>query len=147
MKSALSIILAILGLLLLGERVGLVGFHYPVWEENETLRDPVGVTKVEGNLVTLESGFVLEIEDEFPHEALGDLIAVGKKIDIEDAEGEALIYANTRQVRCGTPWARLIRIPLIPDKVASNRRRLIASGNFVEPESQANPVESNVLPD
>ena len=142
MKKTCFIILAILGLLLLGDRVGIVGFRYPRWVENDSLRDPISVIGVDGMMVTLEDGRVLELEMDPPEVTWKDFFVSGKKVDIEDdGDGEALLYANMPRVRCGTPWARLIRIPLFPDDVNCNSRRIIAFGSFELPEFQSDPAD------
>ena len=49
-------------IVVLGSMIGLVGFHYPYVTQDEPLRDPQKVLRVEGTNIFLESGAAIALD-------------------------------------------------------------------------------------
>lgn len=117
--------------------MGLVGFHYPQVIQDEPLRHPLNVVRVENNRLWLEDGRGLVLDDLDAGQISNKLSQSDFKVDIEPgANGILGIYARQNGWICGTPWAQPICIPIIPDTVYKNRRELIAISDTVEDSSQ-----------
>lgn len=125
---------SLIGLLGLGFLTGLVGIHYPRIIENQSLLHPVAVVQVEGARITLADGRMFELETAFPGRDRTKSWSVGSRVEIEDdGSGEVMIFGNSPRMICGTPWAKPIRIPLIPVDLDRNRREIVAFANQVKP--------------
>lgn len=116
-----GILLAIVIVVLDG--MSVVGFTYPRAVENDPLRKPVHVTTVTSNSFTLADGrSFLVIYDQ--HDFSEVITNAGVRVDLDDmGQKEFAVYTAERGWICGTPWARMITIPLIPQSVPINRRR------------------------
>lgn len=144
MKTGLTILIVILGLLVLGVLTGVVGIHYPRVIENQPLVNPIEISKVEGSVVTLADGRILEFEGDAPKGSWENFFASGRKIDIEEnGADEVMVWANKPGWICGTPWATPIRIPLIADDVYRNRREVVGLGTFRESQKTAEASGGN----
>ncbi len=133
----LAIGIVLVGLLAVGSRFGLVGFHYPYVILNEPLRSPQKVLRVEGGNIILENGQVIALDERYASDINSKLIQSGFEIDIHGSKGEPVaIFARQNGWVCGTPWAQMIRIPLIRDTTYKNRRQLVAVGTYVESGGQ-----------
>jgi hypothetical protein len=137
MRAALTC-LAIFALLVVGGAwIGLVGFHYPQVIQNEPLRNPQVVVRLDGTNIVLKSGAVIRVEDMSTQEISNKLSQSAFEIDVERGKyGTVGIIARQNGWVCGTPWAQPIRIPLIRDIVYKNRRELIAVGSYGPSQSQ-----------
>jgi hypothetical protein len=109
-----------------------VGFHYPKVIEDEPLVNPVKIIKIDGSTLYLADGRTLILEDGFDDDWKSIFSQSDFYIDIDafSDHGDAVIYARQDGWICGTPWARPIRIPIIPDIVFKNRREPVAFGKF-----------------
>jgi hypothetical protein len=114
---AFALVVALLGVL------DVVGFRYPRVVENEPLLSPVAVADVTDGRISLADGRDFKVTP--ADDLTGKIRKSGNQIDVEQVDGEALIYVKRRGWLCGTPWTQLIRIPLIADDVEINRRDLL----------------------
>ncbi len=127
-----------------GSFLGVVGFHYPRVIQNEPLKNPQKVVSVHGTDIVLERGAVISIHpvtgvDTTEASQISNLLnQTAFEIEVEDRGGPIAIYGRQNGWICGTPWAQPVRIPLIPDQVYKNRKRLIGLGSYVQSESQRN---------
>jgi hypothetical protein len=114
-------LLAIVAFVLDG--MGVLGFTFPRAIENDPLRKPLLVTSVTSNSFTLADGrSFLVIYDQ--HNFFKAITNVGVRVDLDEmGEEEFTVYTAERGWICGTPWARMITIPLIPQSVPINHRR------------------------
>ncbi len=111
--------------------IGLIGFHYPDVVQDEPLRNPQKVVRVEGTNIHLESGAIVALDGLDTLEISNKLKQSAFEIDIEGTNKEPVaIWARQDGWVCGTPWAQPIRIPLIRDTTYKNRRELIAVGSY-----------------
>lgn len=131
---AVLVIVALVCLFVATEGFGLIGLHYPRAIDNDPLVSPVTVTLVAPNVLQLEDGRRLEVAFQDLGVALDKAISDSDgKIDMEVGNnGVVSVYLKRRSWVCGTPWARAINIPLIPDDVPLNRRQLVGTGRFQE---------------
>lgn len=103
--------------------MGVVGFTFPRVMENDPLRKPVRVTAVTSNSFTLADGrsFLVIYDQHYFSEVITN---VGVRVDLDDmGQEEFMVHTAERGWICGTPWARMITIPLIPQSVPINHRR------------------------
>ncbi|MDH5676573.1 MAG: hypothetical protein OEZ06_30925 [Myxococcales bacterium] len=100
---------------------GFVGFHYPRIIENDPFRNPVRVASVEGTTLTLEDGRRLRLETTRDADLYHRVKASEFFVEVEDFGEESYVAVKERMWLCGTPWAYMIRIPLIADDVPINR--------------------------
>jgi len=148
MKVTGYIVVTVLVVVVFGSMIGLVGFHYPSVIQDEPLRNPQKVLRVEGTNIFMEGGAVIALDQVYASGLCNKLKQSGVQIEVEGARGEPVaIFARQDGWVCGTPWAQPIRIPLIPDRIYKNRRELVAVGVLVggQPEGAANrsqPVRS-----
>ncbi len=119
---------------------GIITFHYPEVIQDEPLVNPVHIAKIEKDRLFLKNGSVLRLRDEPPEDGWAAVFQQSAlQIDVEYLnETSAIIYARQDGWICGTPWAALIRIPLIPDLVYKNRRELITTAEL-DPAPPAAP--------
>jgi hypothetical protein len=116
---------AFLAMLVLGN----VGITYPNVVEKEPLKDPIKVQSISGNIIETSDGRVLDlgIQPEGGHSWNDIFMQSGYMVEIKSArDGMVAIYANQKGWICGTPWARTMTIPLIPETVYRDRRELVA---------------------
>jgi hypothetical protein len=147
MKITAYILIIALLLILCAASCGLVGFHYPTVIQDEPLRDPQKIARVEGTNLFLQNGSVIAIDWIKATEISNELRQSSFEVDLEGAKGEPVaIIARQDGWICGTPWAQPIRIPLIRDTVYKNRRELIAMGEYVQPNSQRDAVAHGSQP-
>lgn len=140
MKTSLVTLVAIFGLVGFGIVTGFVGIHYPRVIENQPLRNPIAVAKVEGSRITLFDGRILELEDAAPTGSWEEFFSTGSKIEIEEnGPDEVTIWGNKPGWICGTPWARPLRIPLIEDRVYRNRREILCFASYKKSTTKAEP--------
>lgn len=112
---------------------GIVGLRYPRAIENDPLLSPLRVASIQGNSLVLEDGRVLEVVD--VRHPLDEMIANSDyQIDLESHSEVDLVFicVKSRSWICGTPWACVINIPLIPDDVPINRREMAGYGRWAE---------------
>ena len=146
MKSLAAILIIAAVFILCAANFGIVGFHYPMVIQDEPLRNPQKVVRMEGTNIFLQNGAVIEIESSDAAEISNKLHQSAFNIDIEGTKGEPLaIFARQDGWICGTPWVQPIRIPLIRDNVYKNRRKLIAIGSYVESNGQPAFANSSQL--
>jgi len=129
--------LAIVAILVVGgSATGLIGFHYAHVVQNEPLRNPQRVVRLDGVELALQNGAVIRVEALDTGEMSNKLSQSAFEIDVESGKEETLgIYARQNGWVCGTPWAQPIRLPIIRDTVYRNRRVLIAFGSYVHRHS------------
>jgi hypothetical protein len=102
---------------------GIVGFHYPRAIDNDPLRSPVYVAHVDATRLVLEDGREFEFANG-NHEPAVMSGQFGNRVDLElQPDGTYTVYRQrTGLFICGTPWARPINIPLVPDDIPLNAR-------------------------
>ena len=111
----------------------LIGFHYPEIVNDQPFDGGIRITSIEGLRIKLENGLLLKMEndDSFKHEkvqmAIGDLV----KIETDDNENFQ-IHARVNGWVCGTPWASLITIPIVKDRVYKNKIKFVGFANKVD---------------
>jgi len=137
MKSTVYILLgiALLAVVIwLGERMRIIGFHYPQVIETQPLNNPVTVVSLKGNVVTLQDGRTIALHDFESDDFAAVLKESNNRLDLETQSGgtEIDIYANRDGWICGTPWVCMIEIPIIPDPVYRNRRQFVGFGKVKE---------------
>jgi hypothetical protein len=126
---------------------GFIGIHYPHVIQDQPLRHPLAVVRVETNRLWLEDGRVLALDDADGSQISNKLSQSDFKVDIEPgADGILGIYARQKNWICGTPWAQPIRIPIFRDTVYKNRRELIAIGMIEEASSQQSGAANAASP-
>lgn len=105
-------------------------FHYLEIVENDPLISPTRVVAVRGDIVELEDGRFYELLQ--GADRLADFAAdPDLYIDLEPPESAMpTVFVKRRQVICGTPWARPIRIPIIADRLPANTRDF--AGNAIQ---------------
>lgn len=108
-------------------------FHYLEIVENDPLVSPIRVVAVHENVLELEDGRRYELLE--GADRLTDLAADSDLcIDLEPPESAMpIVFVKHRQVICGTPWARPIRIPIIADRLPANTRHF--AGHAVQREA------------
>lgn len=142
----------ILGIILALDLFGILGFTYPASKENQPLKHPIKVTQIQKNFLTLEDGRTvnldpsLTIASEFDLETLSlvDFFSDRpREVDIEELNVDGLeivkVFVADRQFICGTPWARLVTIPLIPNSFPRYRAKMLAYGEqseIIKPNSE-----------
>jgi hypothetical protein len=103
---------------------GFIGLRYPRAKYNNPLRNPVQVDRVHGRTLVLADGRELELS-----ESSGDIAALvaesKNRIDLVAVNDQYMVFVNRRGWICGTPFAAMIQIPLIPVDVPMNRREPI----------------------
>jgi hypothetical protein len=130
-----------------GASIGVVGFRYPKVIQNEPLKHPQKVVRVEGTDLVLQNGRTVRVEGIDHSEITNKLAQAAFEVDLEGGdEGAVSIWARQSGWICGTPWAQPIRLPLIPDRVYRNRKQLIALGSFVRSDSQQSGSASRSQP-
>ncbi len=131
MKHAVVICLALISIFTLGSFIGIVGFKYPVVEENEPIKNPFIIKSWDGNLFVLNDGRTFSFVDHAPISKKA-IMAPGSAVQIdESAGGICQISALHKGWVCGTPWAQLIRIPLIKQVVYRNKLYLVGEINLI----------------
>ncbi|BCU76215.1 hypothetical protein [Luteolibacter sp. LG18] len=124
MKAYALTLFAIVLTLVVGELTGLVGIFYPKVVRNQPLVNPVRVASVDGDKFTLEDGRVFEC-------ITGDLAMVGNEIEVQaDSPREYTVAVEVKHFICPC-FQGLIRIPLIPQKIDSYSRRVVAGAKVV----------------
>jgi hypothetical protein len=147
MRAALTCLAIVVLLAAGGSALGLVGFHYPRVVQNEPLRNPQTVVRLDGIDLGLQSGAIIRVEAMESLEISNKLSQSAFEIDVESGKDETVaIYARLNGWVCGTPWAQPIRIPLIRDTVYRNRRQLIGFGSYVRPHSQPDGAANRSQP-
>ena len=112
-------------LVLLCWQFRIVQIHYPKVIENNPLRSPRKVESISGRNFVLEDGRTFESQMS-PDDLKEFIRESGFQLDIEHEAGDSYaVYYKHRGWLCGTPWAGLIAIPLIPDNVPINSRKLM----------------------
>jgi hypothetical protein len=115
--------MTVIALLLATNFLGIVGFHYPRAVENDPLLAPVRVQAIDKERIVLEDGRVLRVVSPPLIELSEKLAGSDIRIDVEEYQpGRVQVFVSERGWICGTPWVRLIEIPLIPDDIPINRR-------------------------
>ncbi len=133
MKIVATILIVVALLVVTASVIGLIGFHYPDVVQDEPLRNPQKVVRVEGTNIYLESGAIVALDGINTLEISNKLRQSAFEIDVEGTNKEPVaIWARQDGWVCGTPWAQPIRIPLIRDTTYKNRRELIAVGSYVD---------------
>lgn len=112
-------------------------FHYSRLVEGDSPVLPFKVELIAGNTLQLEDGRRLYVYEKWDRRSLEEILKTGKgKIDIELRDGktkEVRIWGHMkRRGYCGTPWAQLIVIPLIPDDIPINIKGPIGMAKIVE---------------
>jgi hypothetical protein len=136
--------MSLVSLFLATEFFGITTFRYPRAFENDPLIAPIGVAMLDGDEIRLTDGRVLRFIDA-PDLALIEqkLNAGDHRVDIEEYEaGRFIVYVKERGWICGTPWARLISIPLIPQDVPINHRVQLWFAS-VEPQPESMTSDKN----
>lgn len=111
--------------------VQFVGIHYPLVIQDEPLRNPARIVNVSGKLVTLEDGRKLRMEGIESEDDWNSIFQQSNyQIEIEANDDGAMIIARQKGWICGTPWAQPIRVPLIPDIVYKNRKKVVGFANL-----------------
>ena len=130
------------GLLVFGGlRRGLVTFHYPNIIQNEPLKNPQKVVRLDGPDIILENGRMVRLDFMYVSEISNELSQAAFIIDLEgEKEGAVRIWGRQPGWICGTAWSQPIRIPLIRDTVYVNRRELIAVGAYVKAGQSYSPA-------
>ena len=124
-----AVSLCIISMVALSAGFGIIGFHYPRVIQNEPLLHPRKVVRLEGTNIVLQDGLVIGIESMDSNEISNKLQQSNFYVDVDDGnDAYTVIYARQDSWVCGTPWAKPIVIPLIPDDVYKNRRQLVALG-------------------
>ncbi len=123
-----------IALMVAGLWSGLLQITYFRAVDNDPLLAPVDVRLVEGNTFVLADGRKFTVDYWRDGESLEETIRLSDyRVDVEAIEGQdSIIYAKGRRFICGTAWANgLIRIPLIPDDVYVNRRKMVGYAQSV----------------
>lgn len=128
MKTGITIAVGSVLLFAFGVSTGVIGIHYIRVIENEALINPVNVTKVEGNMLTLGDGRVLELEEPMHGENWDRALDMNhNRIEVEPGKSrEVVVWGSVPRTICGGTYA--VRIPLIPRNVNRNRRMTIGYG-------------------
>ncbi|MGC4015604.1 MAG: hypothetical protein QM755_13950 [Luteolibacter sp.] len=116
---------------------GLIRITYPKIVNNPVLSHPIQVTAVSGDQITLVDGRVLKVESMGP-ELTKAMSESRNEVELQPSPyepGEYQIYGRKRRFICGTPWAGLINIPIIPCKIDGNERTLIGFADDVASSS------------
>ena len=140
---------AITALLLIGgTRIGVIGWHYPYVIEDEPLRNPQKVIRVDDFCIYMANGAVIRVAggaldnsnmlsqsrfeaDVIPwaNDFISDERKFYKSLGLSLRPRQPVeIWARQDGKICRTPWAQPIRIPLIRDTVYKNRRQLVSVG-------------------
>jgi hypothetical protein len=123
--------------------LGLVQLHYPRRIDNNPLRAPIRVVKVDvlGSEKTdlhLADGRILHFDYSPRSDVLEAIQESNHQIDVETmASGNAcMVYVKRRQFICGTSWFGfcLVSIPLIPDDVPGNSRQWLGDALIDQPQ-------------
>lgn len=119
-------------LLVGGVSTGLVGISYPLAVDDTTLKSPVEVIRIDGDKIELADGRVIILYVGAPvDDGLRKRISHSRnRVEVEHRPGDPMVgvFVDERTSFCGTPWARLITIPIIPDRIPGNRRTFICLG-------------------
>lgn len=117
----------------LGINLNFVSIRYPRIIENQTLSAPVRVSSVDRDLMQLEDGRKIRL-DQGPLDDPWDRLLgrPGCSVEIETVEeiGTVVIWSNEPRTVCGGTAA--IKLRLIPHDVNRNRRSLVAFGTVTE---------------
>src|SRR4051812_43856517 len=135
----LFITLAVATVLIVGCLMfGVIGFHYPKVIQNEPLHNPQKVVRIIGSDVVMQNGAVLRIDNMDASEISNKLSQSTFEVELDGGpNGEPVaVWARQKGWVCGTPWAQPIVIPLIRDTVYKNRRCVVASGRYVQSNTQ-----------
>ncbi|QDU92660.1 hypothetical protein [Lignipirellula cremea] len=111
--------------------LGVVGLHYARAVDNDPLLAPVRVVRAKKNRLELADGRVLRVESTSEFDAWIKTSSDQVDLELHEETRYVTVFGKTRGWICGTPWIRLINIPLIPDDVPINRRQIIAYGEIV----------------
>ena len=116
----------------------VIGFTYPVWEDNDCLNHPVGVVSIKDQIWTLSDGRLLKLDEPIDSkEKLTKKLAYSHdQVEIEtDGDSQyCALWVNESHTRCGTPWAVGLRIPLFPVKLKGNSRGILAFAEILQPQ-------------
>jgi hypothetical protein len=120
--------------------MGVLGFTYPRAVENNPLLNPVRVIAVSSNSFTVADGRSFSVD--FDHALFSRAVTnAGIQIELSDmGDGMFTVYTTERGWICGTPWARMITIPVIPESVPINRRRYAGIVELKEEKTQLTPT-------
>ena len=126
-------IVVIMFLLFIGMGTGLVGITYPIVIEDQPFTNPCKVQKVVEHEMFLEDGRIVVLDRP---EGIKEILAYSKHtIELhEDENNSVLIVARRNGWVCGTPWAKLIRIPIIGEKVYKNKLEPFSHGWLIPKE-------------
>ena len=134
-----SAALAVIYLFLVTNGFGIVGLHYPRPINNNPLQAPIHVIAINGNKLDLADGRVVELENpQLPTSEIQQLLQNSQMlVDVEATAPtfphEVMISVKQRHFICGTPWARIISVPLFPDDVDANKKGLLGFGSIRSP--------------
>ncbi|OYV00070.1 MAG: hypothetical protein CFE26_24545 [Verrucomicrobiales bacterium VVV1] len=120
----------------------VIGFSYPVWDDNDCLNYPVRVVSIKDQICTLSDGRLLKLDqgNESQEDFNKRLAHSHNQVEVETDGNSAscALWINESHTRCVTPWAVGLSIPLFPVKVKGNSRRLLAFAETLQtqPDNQ-----------
>ncbi len=130
------------------DRKGYLCFRYPSVYENEPLNRPCRVTEVlEGGLV-LEDGRFLKWNRTV--NGVADWLEGSEyMVELEATssdQGSFTVHHRFEWGVCGTPYAALIRVPLIPHRIPRYGRRILGWGRVTAPKEEGGQQNSGSDP-
>lgn len=136
MKNPMGVVYRVVVVVLLAaglHLLNLIGFTYIRRVNNDPFTNPVVVSQVDHETITLSDGRGVRISggDEALEKAIQES---DNRVDLEiDERGAVLIYGKEEIFICGTTMPS-ITIPLVPRDAPLYKRRLLDVGRFVAEE-------------
>lgn len=116
---------------------GILGFTYPKVVDNNPLDDPIDIVTITNQVLTLANGQSFSVADGFRWEdKLYD-----QQIELQSQpDGTIRFFGKRRHLICGTPWARLVTIRLIPVEIKRWTRAEVGMGTELRNNGQQSPA-------